>query len=404
MKLKLLAGEQVKRSLERLMGKHDEFHWAVAWGAANPLSKRLISNSKKFKAVTFGLAFAQTDPNLVGEMVDISGCRVVTKFPSGTYHPKVYAFRSDDRVDAIVGSANFTQGGLGRNHEVSILITGSIEDSFLTEILDFTARSAQLGEKVTQELATRYRLSHRLAAKKLKPPRDPLAELSRTSLKSFSSPIAEMTWTQYLSGVRSSAFHDVEKSLALLQTAQVWFAGVRSFRDLSTPHRKAIAGFIGEGDKAISDQLGQDWAWFGSMRGAGDYMNRVTKNDQYLADAIDSIPQKGSVTKKHFDRFVRLFLKAFENSQRVGGLATASRLLAMKRPDVFLCISKPNLIAAAIGFGFSKSTLTLDNYWERVVEVICASEWYCIEKPLSQDGELWECRAAMLDAMFYRPD
>lgn len=53
--------------------------------------------------------------------------------------------------------------------------------------------------------------------------------------------------------------------------------------------------------------------------------------------------------------------------------------------------------------GFAKSTLTLENYWERVIEVIQASEWYNVEKPEDRNGPLWECRAAMLDAILYRP-
>ena len=73
--------------------------------------------------------------------------------------------------------------------------------------------------------------------------------------------------------------------------------------------------------------------------------------------------RKGDVTREHYDRFASLFVQAFANSHRVGGVPTASRLLAMKRPDVFLCVSDPNLTAAAAEMGFAKSTLKLDNYW-----------------------------------------
>lgn len=209
-----------------------------------------------------------------------------------------------------------------------------------------------------------------------------------------------MTWGQYVRAVRSSGHHDIGGSLALLRTAQAWLAAVPSFRDLSTPQRKALAGVIGRRDKAGDAELDQHWAWFRSMRGAGDFANRVAENDRFLADAVDSIPRKGEITEERFDRFTRLFVKAFDNSHRVGRVPTASRLLAMKRPDVFLCISNPNLASAAGEMGFAKSTLTLDNYWGRIVEVIRTSKWYNLEKPASRDGELWECRAAMLDALF----
>lgn len=404
MLIAFLSGDETESALARLMHEHDEFHWAVAWGTGNALTKRLLDRQAKFKAVTFGLAFSQTDPDLIKALIGVPGSFVVTAFPGGTYHPKIYAFRSGNRAAAIVGSANFTNGGLGRNHEASVLITGSADEAPLSDVLAFTARSAELGVAVTPDLETRYRLSCKLAARKPRPPRDPLADFKQATVTGLMSPLVGLSWNQYVRKVRSSAQHDVGKSLRLLRTAQAWLAAVPSFADLTTPRRKALAGVIGEADKTIDDELDQDWGWFGSMRGAGDFKNRIAENDASLARAVDSIPQKGDVTREHYDRFAGLFVKAFANSHRVGGVPTASRLLAMKRPDVFLCVSAPNLTAAAAEMGFAKSALKLDSYWDRVVEVIRASEWYGADKPDSRDGPLWECRAAMLDAILYRPD
>lgn len=75
----------------------------------------------------------------------------------------------------------------------------------------------------------------------------------------------------------------------------------------------------------------------------------------------------------------------------------------MKRPDTFLCVSSPNIIEAANALGFARTTLKLDNYWERVVEPIRLSRWHNADKPPNAEGELWEARAAMLDVLFYRP-
>lgn len=399
--VEFLTADGVQRAIERLIVDYDELHWAVAWGTSTPLAKKLLSHAPKFRAVTFGLAFAQTDPHLVDSLVELDGCYVVTKFPEGTYHPKIYAFRSGERAAAIVGSANFTWGGLGKNHEASVLITGSIHDRALADIFAYVKQSAKLGKRVSAELAHRYRISCKRAARMARPPRDPLLE----SPKDLLSPLVGMDWGQYVRAVRADrgpAHHDVARSLGLLRTAQAWLSAAPSFGDLTTPQRKAIAGVIGVRDKAGDDKLGQDWGWFGSMRGAGDFMNRIAENDRSLASAVDSIPQKGEITKDDFDRFAELFEKAFVNSDRVGGVPTASRLLAMKRPDVFLCISKPNLTAAAKEMEFAKSTLRLDNYWDRVVEVIRASDWYNTDKPV-REGQLWECRAAMLDVILYAP-
>ena len=51
-----------------------------------------------------------------------------------TFHAKVYVCRAQDRVSAIVGSANFTRGGLRTNVETAVLLTGAPEDPVLQEL------------------------------------------------------------------------------------------------------------------------------------------------------------------------------------------------------------------------------------------------------------------------------
>ncbi|MDP1632503.1 MAG: phospholipase D family protein [Caulobacter sp.] len=403
MEVKFLSGVAIERAIKALLAEHDEAHWAVAWGTCTPLAKALLAQPEKLKSITFGLAFSQTDPDLVDALVGRDGCFVVKTFPGGTYHPKVYAFRSGTRAAAVIGSANFTRGGLGKNHEASVLITGSTSDPALADALAFAAESAKLGSIVSTELAQRYRLSCKIAARKPGPSRDPFKDLPRENPNGLLSPLIEMSWAEYVRAVHSSAHHDVNRSLNLLQTAQGWLSAVGSFQDLKPEQRKAIAGFLGARGKALGPEFDQDWGLFGSMRGAGDFMNRIAENDSSLASAVDSIPQKGEITRAHFDRFRDLFVKAFDNSERIGGVATASRLLAMKRPDVFLCISKPNRTAAAAQMGFADRDRKLKDYWDEVVGVVQASDWYNSDKPEGPEGRLWEARAAMLDSIFYRP-
>jgi HKD family nuclease len=401
-KAKFLTGVDIERALSRLMKEHDQFHWAVAWGGGTVLAKELIAQSDKIRQVVFGIAFSQTDPDLIDKLVGRRNCYVATKFKGGTFHPKVYCFQSGDRVAAIIGSANFTRGGMGPNLEAAVELTGAATDAALKDALDFVKGSVAHAEKVTAELAKRYRMSCKLAARKPKPPRDPLAALASLSEGALSSPLLAMSWDEYVSAVRSSSQHPVDDSLGLLRVAQKWLASARSFGDLTAPQRKAIAGTLGEYQKTDAE-LARDWGWFGSMRGAGDFANRVEENDRHLARALDGIPGKGAVSRAHYDRFAEEFVKAFANSSRTGGVRTASRLLAMKRPDNFLCVSQPNLTLASGQLGFAKSTLDLANYWDKVVEPIRASEWWSADKPRGSTGDLWEGRAAMLDAIFYRP-
>lgn len=403
LKTEFLTADSIGRAISRLMSEYDEFHWAVAWGGFTPLAKELFTYAAKFRNVTFGISFCQTDPNLVDAFVGRDNCYIATKFAGGTYHPKVYCFRSGQRVAAVIGSANFTRGGTAANCEAAVELTGTVNDQALSDLLAFTKRSVGYGEPVTEELAAKYRLSYKRAARVPKLPRDPIEGAPSTSVRLLNSALVSMRWDQYTQAVRSSAHHDVVDSLALLRIAQGWLSSVSSFEHLTTPQRKALAGVLGEYQK-LDEELHRDWGWFGSMRGMGDFANRVEENDTFLARAVDSIPAKGAVTRDHYERFADLFVQAFRNSDRVGGVPTASRLLAMKRPDVFLCISRPNIKNAAREMAFAKSTLALDNYWNRVVEAIRSTDWYNSDKPTGGEGELWEGRAAMLDAILYEPE
>jgi len=398
MEVEFLDAKAVCRKLKQYLDAYDEFHWAVAWGTQVDLSEHLFAHRAKFRNVTFGVAFSQTDPAIVDALVGVANGYVATKFAGGTYHPKVYGFRSGRRVAAIVGSANFTHGGLGKNLEAAMTLTGTVDDPALAAILDFARTSAGYGEEVTKAYAQAYRASYIRAARLPKPPRDPV---SATRIGAAGK-VVEMDWDEYARQVRASRHHDVIKSQELIAVARRWFATEVSFECFSPAQRKAIAGILGEYQKDGPD-LDREWGWFGSMRGAGDFANRIEENDRSLAKALDSIPLSGDVTRAQYDRYCTLFRQAFARSSRTGGVPTATRLLSMKRPDTFLCVCKPNIVAVAKALGFARTTLDLDNYWERVVEPIRLSPWYNVDKPDQPDGELWEARAAMLDTLFYRP-
>ncbi|MFA5990576.1 MAG: hypothetical protein WC803_13355 [Sphingomonas sp.] len=50
---------------------------------------------------------------------------------------------------------------------------------------------------------------------------------------------------------------------------------------------------------------------------------------------------------------------------------------------------------------FAPSTLSPDNYWERVIEPIRLAKWYNAPRPEGADAEAWDYRAALADAIHY---
>ena len=71
------------------------------------------------------------------------------------------------------------------------------------------------------------------------------------------------------------------------------------------------------------------------MRGNGKFNKQIGENNIEISNALDEIPLFGQITKNHFNKFIVHFINVFPGKN----LITASRLLAMKRPDVFVCLS-----------------------------------------------------------------
>jgi len=401
MKSELLDGASVHKPLKKLIKKHDEISLAVAWGYNGKVADCLFDHSAKFQTVMFGVAFCQTDPALIDRLVDLRNA-FIAESKSGTFHPKLYYFRTGSVAEAIVGSSNFTRGGLGKNWEASLHIKGNADAPVFEQIRSTLEEYRKLQKPVTAAIAKNYRLQFD-AAKKIKKPKNPILPSDQPAWRQFTSPLVEMDWDSYLRLVRGSRFHELDKRLSLLRQTQQMFAGVGSFADLSPNEWKAIAGVIGEAQKRDAGLDWHDWKWFGSMSGMGDFANRVKEQDRWLTRAIDSIPRYGDISRGQFDGYCERFLRAFENSHRTGGVPTATRLLAMKRPDTFVCISKPNKAGLAEALSFAPSGLSLGNYWDRIVEPIRTSVWFNVDRPSGKGGEIWEGRAAMLDAIYYDP-
>jgi len=399
MSVKLLNAKAVAKRLEQLIEDHSEIHVAVAWGYNGYLSDCLLRNKNKFSSVTFGLAFCQTDPDLIDRLIGVKNA-FVADGGNKTFHPKLYYFRTGDVAEAIIGSSNFTRGGMDKNWEASVHIKGSWNAPFFSQTRDCLESYAGLRKAVCKNLAESYRLQFD-AARTLQKPRNPILPGPGLPAAQLNSPLVKMRWDEYINAVKASPHHNLDARLSLLRECQIMFASVKSFAELSSSQWKALAGVIGSKQKLDAGLDGHDWGWFGSMKGMGDFANRISEQDAFLTRAVDCIPRYGDVSKAQFEDFCRNFLQAFTNSSRIGSVPTATRLLAMKRPDTFVCISKPNMAGLSDGLAFPKTTLDLENYWDRVIEPIRISPWYNAPRPTGEYAELWDGRAAMLDAIYY---
>lgn len=352
-----------------------------------------------------GLDFHSTAPSFLKEFW--SSVRIGEALGGGTFHPKLYLFKSGDRRCCVMGSSNFTSGGFGDNTELNISIEGNASDSLFSQISNFinaqASRSNTISTPVFDEYEARYKLfmsARKRLAKFRASERAKARDKERRSREAAGNePPAQLnlSWTEFrdriLAPERSRyVVNDDPDERTYLKTAercQVSFAQYGRLAKMPLGDRKFVAGTTGEA------------GWFGSMRGTGFFEKLVNRHPAKLDAALDHIPLKGAVSEKQFNAFAAGY-------ERDGGrMGTASRLLAMKRPDLFVCINSKNRgsknrdgIASAFGVPAS-SLKTFAGYWDAMQRIWSCPWWKAPEPKGAPARRIWKARVALLDSLYY---
>jgi hypothetical protein len=132
------------------------------------------------------------------------------------------------------------------------------------------------------------------------------------------------------------------------------------------------------------------------MTGAGNYSHAIVK-DLKLQRAIDIIPINGRVTKDQFDKYCSEYKKLYKNP-----LGCATRLLAMKRPDLFVCVDSKNKTELCKAFSVPESRLTIDSYWDLIVEPLQKALWVNAELKGTNQADVRKYQIALLDSLYYK--
>ena len=138
------------------------------------------------------------------------------------------------------------------------------------------------------------------------------------------------------------------------------------------------------------------------MKGNGLFKEQINLNNPNISSALDKIPLHTTVTEEDYLNFIDSFKLSFTDDQN--RLATATRLLAMKRPDYFICLDSKNKKQFCSDFGLRAQDITLENYWDDVVSKILSCLWWSdepTESARSTEIKIWQSRVAFLDALYY---
>lgn len=389
------ANSELSRQLKRLVETYPRIAIATAWASAETeVFKSLIEHEEKIVQAVIGTHFYQTHPDVLDRFIGSRKVKFMLQ-PDGVFHPKVYLFWSSDAWEVVIGSPNLTVGALTKNSELSVLITGPDGRSAMKqEIADIISQYWSEARTIQQSEADSYRKLWKIKVPELKKVADIYGNKATTK-PAVRSKVMSMEWDDYLVEVKKDTYHGFKERLALINEIRQYFQTHIHFNDMDLEVRKGIAGLPSK-VKAV-----KPWAWFGSMKGAGTFAGLINSGDEAYSLALDEIPLEGEVGRKQYDRYIEQYLKAYTGGGH--GLATATRLLAMKRPDVFLCVDAKNKRKLAEDVGIVRSDqLDYERYWDEVVVRLMQSPWWRSPEPSDRlEREAWHARAAMLDAIFY---
>lgn len=396
------TGSQIISELESLTSRCKSLRWAVAWASHSaPFFPGLVANAHKIAQLTIGVHFYQTSPEFIEAFMTHGHAQFVMN-PSGVFHPKIYYFEHEDgRWNALVGSANFTRSAFTVNNECAVLFSDSDVDAERARHQILTSLDAYraLGQAPSVDNLEAYRTIWTRQQRKIgslsgqysEPERHSKSRSQRAARSPLEVPLFRESWEEHFRAVTNEPPEQTVGRLAVLEGARELFLQHGHFRDMPEHARAHVAGY------RRTTEL--DWLWFGSMRGAGNFKNAVKQNQPRLSAALDHIPLTGEVSEAAFSAYLEEMRGAYRNP----GTGTVTRLLAMKRPDYFLCLDSRNKKQLCRAFGLKRS-VGLDQYWPQIVERILDSNWWNAPEPAPEMARrIWRCRVAFLDVRFYEP-
>lgn len=384
---------ELRSSFKSLITQYANCCICVAWASQNfEVIELLDKYQSKIKKMVVGLDLCQTDCKFIEYFLSKRSIRYFTAKHEGVFHPKMYLFYDDEKHwQAIVGSANLTYNGFSVNQEVCMIVGDEDTNSKQTfnSMLNFIDRQWERSSKLTAAGIANYKNNH------LKQER--AAKSTNYAFNSWTlnkAIIDDMTWDEYIANVYKENDNNegaVETRIKLLNHSRSLFASVDKFNLLSYPNRACLAGYKKHFDE---DPDNMDCYFFGSTRRATDFTHSI-KNMGKMSKAIDIIPLKGKITLPMYEDYCSYF--------EGNPIACATRLLAIKRPDFFVCINNKNKESLCDDFGIPASQLKLKNYWDLIICRIQDSTWYNDHRILKGiDKYIKKYQSAMLDSVYYK--
>ncbi|RXJ94818.1 hypothetical protein CRV00_05660 [Malaciobacter molluscorum] len=377
-KLKSIIVESIK--------KYKKIYIAVAWATYNEkelISRELHNNKNNIEKLIVGVEREITNPDFLIKFKEIIK---IQEGNDGLFHPKIYLFSNveETRWSLLIGSANLTYNAFHINTESMVLLTEKDSpDKFFKEIKDQINRY----EKNTISIDDNYIKNYQILYEKRKNINN-----KKTFYDDYSNvSLYKLSWNDYKKLIihrNTDSKSWYKERIKLLKKANEYFT--KGLENISIEDFKALLGLKNYHEEIL-------WYNFGHMRISikMDYENFKL----IVAEAIQHINIDGKVSKEAYTKYVNKL-------RQINGvsLSIISRFLALKRPDLFFCVTGENTHRFEKDFKYNYKRKNFDEYWDLVNKKFSECEWYTDLNAKEENSELWKVRAAMLDTILYHND
>ncbi len=215
-----------------------------------------------------------------------------------------------------------------------------------------------------------------------------------------------ISWKEYLTAINGlPANYKIAPSLKLLNLADGLMNQLNSGVLESTQLERYLIGGIADSKTLKEYQL--DTELLGGMSSFASF-KKILKNDPAgVQKLLKIIPANGRIDGWHYMQFTDGYRQLFEaNGTKQAPLYPATRLLAMKRPDQFVCISPEtddSFYQTLAIKPLKKQDFT--RYWDDIILTIQKTEWFKQDMPMDPSQlAIYRARVSLLERILNQPD
>ena len=394
--MKLLSSNKaIENKIVKLINEYNEVYILTAWATlGSRATDTLIKYKEYISKMVVGINGFNTSPKFIEEFRDCKNIKYMLG-TKGIFHPKIYLFyNSKKEWECLIGSANLTYSGMTKNIETMIHIESDEANSksFIDGLFKEINKYFSLGYRMTDEKYEIYLRKYNQEKKN----KENIKKSNETTEKEMAdTSIDKLSWKEFFEKIKKDIDGSLEDRLQLLSYVKGYFYKYKSLENMPEDIIKQISGITSKGEGNI------DWMYFGNMV-SPHFKSNIIASKKYYSEALDLIPSDGEITKDKYMNFIKIVEENLPSGYGAG-VITLSRLLAMKRPDVFYCITSNNEHPLYRDFNVNPlTTKEYERYWDDIIVNIHNTPWYKIDKPLNEEEKkVWNVRAAMLDIITY---